>query len=216
MKSSEEVEIPVAAMQLRSNGVEESSVEESSTNSDNDSRPKFRMVANSGGVIENHPYWGNFAIDLDGLKVGRNRKPALRDHDSQRIVGWTHSFEKTDAGLVAEGSFTEATEDGREVLSMLRDGFPWQASVYVPPKRVQRLAEGERAEVNGHQITGPGHIFRESSLREVTFTALGADENTDAAQLSSGAAKVTALFFEEDRHEEMEVRVDQQEVKQEE
>ena len=148
--------------------------------------------------------------------MGRNRKPALRDHDSQRIVGWTHSFEKTDAGLVAEGSFTEATEDGREVLSMLRDGFPWQASVYVPPKRVQRLAEGESAEVNGHQITGPGHIFRESSLREVTFTALGADENTDAAQLSSGAAKVTALFFEEDRHEEMEVRVDQQEVKQEE
>ena len=53
MKSSEEVEIPVAAMQLRSNGVEESSVEESSTKSEKDSRPKFRMVANSGGVIEN-------------------------------------------------------------------------------------------------------------------------------------------------------------------
>jgi len=213
MEKTEEVEIPIRAMQLTSTEVS-GQVEESSVGEKKDTRAKFRMVANSGGVIQ-HPYWGNFAIDLSGLKVGRKKKPALRDHDSQKIVGWTDSFEKTDEGLIAEGTFTEATEDGREVLSMLRDGFPWQASVYVPPKKVQRLAEGETAEVNGHQISGPGHIFRESSLREVTFTALGADENTDAAQLSSGSAKVTAHFFSSEQ-KEMEVQVDQQEAKQEE
>jgi hypothetical protein len=69
-------------------------------------------------------------------------------------------------------------------MAMLADGFPWQASVYVPPQSIEKLDEGETAEVNGRTIEGPGHVFRQSSLREVTFTSLGADENTGAAALS--------------------------------
>jgi len=192
---TEEMQIPTQALRLISPEAAEFSVAEPTDSSDGKTRkPKFRMIANSGAVIA-HPYWGNFAIDLDGLKIGRKRKPALRDHDSQRIVGWTHSIEIGEEGLVAEGTFTESTADGREVLDMLRDGFPWQASVFVPPKRIEKVADGETVSVNGHTLEGPGHVFRESSLREVTFTALGADENTDAAQLSSDTMTIKASVF---------------------
>tara|TARA_R110000751_G_scaffold106803_1_gene202930 strand:+ start:346 stop:1365 length:1020 start_codon:yes stop_codon:yes gene_type:complete len=159
--------------------------------SDEKDRAQFRMVANSGDVIENHPHWGNFAIDFDGLKIGRQRKPALRDHDPQRIVGHTFKIEVTDDGLVAEGTFLD-TKDGMEVQSMMASGFPWQASVYVPPKSIERLEEGESSTVNGREIHGPAHVFRQASLREVTFTSLGADENTGAASLSE--IKINAVF----------------------
>lgn len=212
MKTNEQVEtqIPVHAVLLASNEEAEFSFSEASSEGGKSKKPRFRMIANSGGVIENHPYWGNFAIDLDGLQVGRRRIPTLRDHDSQRIVGWTHSIEKSDEGLVVEGTFAESTPDGREVLDMLKDGFPWQASVYVPPKKIQKVGDGESVDVNGHTLHGPGHVFRESSLREVTFTALGADENTEAAQLSSGNNKIMALVYSESP-ERMEVPVSEQE-----
>ena len=147
-------------------------------------KPRFRMIANSGGVIPKHFFWGNFSVDLDGLRVGRQKKPALLDHDPSRVVGFTDKIEKTSEGLVAEGFFTETTEDGREVLAMAREGFPWQASVYIPPDSIEKVPEGKTAEVNGHTLEGPGHIFRKSWLREVTFTALGADEATEAVALN--------------------------------
>lgn len=213
MSDREEMQIPTQALCLVSPEASGFSVSEPTDSSEGKTRKaKFRMVANSGDVIENHPYWGNFAIDLDGLKIGRKRKPALRDHDSQRIVGWTHSLEIGEEGLVAEGTFTESTPDGREVLDMLRDGFPWQASVFVPPRVIEKVGPNETVRVNGRTLTGPGHVFRESSLREVTFTALGADENTDAAQLSSDTMKIKASVFSVSPIKE-EVPLDQQETK---
>ena len=171
---------------------EDSKFEIFQSDSKDDTRQKFRIVANSGGIIENHPHWGNFAIDLEGLNIGRQRKPALYMHDSSKIVGSTHSIEITEEGLVAEGTFAD-TDHGREVMKLHESGFPWQASVYVPPKQIERLGEGETAEVNGHQISGPGHIFRKSSLREVTFTSLGADENTGTAEFSESIV-INAVF----------------------
>ena len=90
---------------------------------------------------------------------------------------------------------------------MLSDGFPWQASVYVPPKAIERLEEGQTATVNGRTITGPGHVFRESSLREVTFTSLGADENTHAHALSD-TVTINAVFTAQTE----EVSMDQEEL----
>ena len=161
-----------------------------------DEKPRFRMIANSGGVIPKHFFWGNFSVDLDGLRLGRQKKPALLDHDPSRVVGFPDKSEKTDEGLVADGFFTETTEDGRTVLAMAREGFPWQASVYIPPDSIEKVPEGKTAEVNGNTLEGPGHIFRKSWLREVTFTALGADEATAAVALNeSETSTVEASVF---------------------
>jgi dsDNA-binding SOS-regulon protein len=78
---------------------------------------------------------------------------------------------------------------------MAREGFPWQASIYIPPDSIEKVPEGKTAEVNGNTLDGPGHIFRKSWLREVTFTALGADENTHAVSLSNETSTVEASVY---------------------
>ena len=104
---------------------------------------------------------GNLAIDLSGVSIGREKKPALRDHDSDRIVGWTEGINIDEKrGIVAEGIFSEKTEDGRQALELADEGFPWQASIYIPPLVIERVKDGETAEVNGRKIKGPGTIFR--------------------------------------------------------
>lgn len=153
-------------------------------------RTRLRVAANSGKPILGHSYWGNFAIDLDGLELGRQAKPILLDHDSQAIVGYTSKIEKTADGIVAEGEILaedgEEFAAGRRVQALAERGFPWQASVYVPPLSVEYVPSDTFAEVNGHKLEGPGHIFRRSVLREVTVTSLGADENTDAELFGAG------------------------------
>jgi hypothetical protein len=156
----------------------------------------LRVFANSGQPIEGHWYWGNFAIDLDGLEVGRQAKPILLDHDASAIVGYTHTIEKTEDGIVAEGTILSGEGDdfaaARKVSNLAAQGFPWQASVYVPPLSVERVPAGKSATVNGFTLDGPGHIFRKSVLREVTVTSLGADENTDAEMFREGKERIVA------------------------
>jgi hypothetical protein len=159
-----------------------------------DGTKRFRMVANTGKVIPNHWYWGNFAIDLDGLKIGRQKRPALREHDGERIVGFTDAITKSADGLIAEGQFVD-TEYSAEVQKLSSQGFPWEASVYVPPESVERVQAGESVEVNGNTLTGPGAVFRRSRLREVSFCTLGADEDATAAALSH-LPKVAVVYEE--------------------
>lgn len=148
-----------------------------------DAKPRFRVVANSGKPFR-HWFWGNFAVDLSGLQIGRQDLPILRDHDSSRIVGYTEKLSVTKDGLVAEGYLTTSTEAGREVKAMLEDGVPLQASISVPPSSVERVGPAESVDVNGQKLKGPGHVFRKARLREVTVTAVGADEQTSASQFS--------------------------------
>lgn len=148
-------------------------------------KPRFKIKANSGKPIDGHWAWGNFSIDMNGLKIGRQKKPVLRDHDPKDIVGFTDSISVNGKGeLITEGYFTDI--ENNYVLARMKEGFPWQASVYVPPLKIERLSEGDKEIVNGHELTGPGNIFRSAKLREITVTSLGADEDTDASLLSEG------------------------------
>jgi len=174
--------IPKAALRFKE---EEDPVEIlTSTDGEKTKKRKFSMVAHSGRIMLNHWLWGNLAIDLSGVSIGRKKKPALRDHNSNRIVGWTEGINIDEKrGIVAEGIFSGKTEDGIQALELADEGFPWQASIYIPPLAIERVKDGETAEVNGRKIKGPGTIFRKSILREVSFCALGADENTSASAL---------------------------------
>lgn len=152
----------------------------------NDSKQRFWMVAYTGQVIPDHPYWGNLAIDLNGMQIGRQRKPVLREHDVERVVGYTDKL-TTDPnrGLLAEGILTQATPDGVDVIALCQDDFPWQASMYIPPIEIEDVPADSTAQVNGYTLSGPGTIFRRSRVREVSFCVLGADENTNAVALSN-------------------------------
>lgn len=149
-------------------------------------RRPFKGNAHTGKPMQH--YLGNVAVDLKSMRFNRKDLPVLRDHDGQSIVGFTSSIKKTDAGVEVEGQLVGVTAAGREVIDLLDAGVPMQMSVYVPPTKILRLAEGESAEVNGHTVNGPGAVLYGTTLREVTITALGADDLTKAALLSSSDA----------------------------
>ncbi len=153
------------------------------------------MQANSGRVMP-HRWFGKLAVDMKGLSIGKQRKAVLRDHDGSKIAGWSRNISKNDkAGLVAEIEITDVTPSGDEALKLYDAGFPWEASVYVPPQEVQGaveiVPEGAEAEVNGQKLKGPGAIIRKSRLRELTLTAVGVDEKTSVSALSAAGGDLT-------------------------
>jgi hypothetical protein len=153
----------------------------------------FSMVALSGKPLS-HWWYGQLGIDLAGIRM-KQKLPVLMNHRTDLRVGFTTALrvDKT-RGLIAEGSLMLHSEAAAEVMADSDAGFPWQASTYFEPHKVLRLAEGEESELNGGTMVGPGVIFRECTLREVTFTALGVDDDTSATSLSADAGEVVAVL----------------------
>ena len=67
-----------------------------------------------------------------------------------------------------------------EVAKLSDEGFPWQMSVHIDPERVEKLSKNKTTFVNGQKVTGPANIFRNSKIREVSFTPTGMDDRTHA------------------------------------
>ena len=144
---------------------------------------KFKILALSGKIIKDHWWWGNFAIDLQGLKAAKKKMPVLREHERDRIVG-VGETNIDETGMHVEGTFSQKTPDAAEVLALADEGFPWEASIYAVPEKIEYVERDQEAEVNGQKLKGPGAIFRKTIARETSFVTLGADKNTSAASLS--------------------------------
>jgi len=155
-------------------------------------KPRFRMRVNSG-IPMSHPYFQTLGVALDGIEWQSKHIPALLDHDTSRRVGYTTKlYVDEEEGLIAEGVLL-SNEDAAQLRQDSQDGFPWQASCYLAASNVTQLADGEKLDVNGHEVVGPAAIFNEASLREVTFCALGQDPNTSSdATLDDGVSTVRA------------------------
>lgn len=164
-----------------------------------DEQPRtFSMVALTGKPLA-HWYFGTLAIDLAGVRM-KQRLPVLKDHNTEERLGYTTAMRNEPGrGIVAEGRLLQRSPAAQQVLADSADGFPWQASTYLQASKMQRLAEGQSDQVNGYKVDGPATIFRESTLREVTFTALGVDDDTSATPLSATGAddEVAVLQIEE-------------------
>jgi len=177
-------ELPLGAFRCSEEedlGVEDSRRDEGA------STMRMKIVANSGREFS-HWFWKKLVLDMSGARIGRQDKPLLRDHDPKRIAGATTRLWVDGRGrLMSEALLTGVTEDGREAIALTEEaGYPWQSSVYVPPKRVRLLNEGESVKVNGRKFEGPGAVFEDFEIREVSLCALGADENTSAAAMGEG------------------------------
>lgn len=177
-----------------------------SEKSEDDDTPgvPFEMTVYSGEIIPNHWWWGNLAIDLDGIQIYKQELPVLRDHEPDRIVGYTKRIKVEDGKVKVKGYILEDTEDGQEVVKLSRKGFPWQASMYIPPLSIEHVQAGETADVNGKKLTGPGTIFRRSVLRECSFCVLGADKHTEAKALADSDKQNLEIEVFNSNHEEKE------------
>lgn len=143
---------------------------------------RFSGVAYSGGLISQHWYWGNVIFDLGSTRIPE-RVPALVEHDRGQRAGFAALRVASNRIEVAEGVLLD-NEHGREIGNDSKAGFPWQMSVHIDPARTERVEAGKTVEVNGRTVQGPATIFRDNLIREVSFTATGADPDTSARAFS--------------------------------
>ena len=174
---------------------------------------KFNMLAYSGGVIENHWYWGNLSINLEGLKFEKDEYPILMDHDTDKKLGISGK-PVIDNGLrfIEGGNFKFVdTEYSEEFKKLAGQGWPYQASIYALPTKIKRLEEDEEMEVNGYTLKGPNAtVWMEATYMESSVATFGYDRNTKTGMFSGDA---DVLYIEiEGKEEEQEIKTETTEV----
>lgn len=141
---------------------------------------KFSMTAYTGGAMRLGGWPYPVVVDLAGLRVTRKSRPILKDHDRGSIVGHTDDIAITDKSLEVAGVISGVGATAQEVIATSENGFPWQASLGASADRVVFIPEGNTANANGREFKGPVYVARNSTLGEVSFVALGADDDTEA------------------------------------
>ncbi len=178
-----------------------------------DGRPplrRFSMVAYSGGPMQ-PPGWPRpLVVDLSGLTGIDRSRPILKDHNRSLIVGHTESISVRDGQLVVEGVISGAGQVAQEIVASSLNGFPWQASIRATADKVEFLRRGKTAVVNGREVQGPIDIIRQARLGEISFVALGADDNTSAKVAASKEADMQFEQWLEDKGFDIEALKDEQ------
>ena len=166
------------------------------------------MVAYSGKVIKDHWYWGDLAIDTSGMKMSKPEIPILEDHRTDRKIGFgTFVVDENFQIISKKTSFVE-TPYAEEFIKLSDQGFPYEASIYARPTKIQRLSENEEVEVNGYKMKGPGTVWRKSVLRECSIVTFGADANTKSAAMAEDEdveLEVESQKFKEQEEDSMDV-----------
>lgn len=139
------------------------------------------MLAYGGGKLPLANFYHPVVVDLSGLRVSAKSRPILRDHDTSRIVGHTDEITVNSGSIKVSGTVSAANEHAREVVESSANGFPWQASIGASVQKMSFVDKGETVEVNGRKFSGPLYVARQATLGEVSFVALGADDNTSAS-----------------------------------
>jgi hypothetical protein len=160
------------------------------TNSDNDPPQNgFMMTAYTGQILD-MGWLGRYVFSIDGMSA-KSKIPILREHKRDRVVGYSKNAWAENGNFLISGEFSKATRDAKEVLALSKEGYPWQASVGITPKKIKSLdSDKETFVVNGQEVSGPIEIWLESKVGEVSFVSLGADDDTAAIALNepSGCA----------------------------
>jgi hypothetical protein len=146
---------------------------------------RFSMTAYTGGAMMLAGWPHPVVVDLAGLQVagGTKSRPILKDHNRSLIVGHTDAVRIEASQLLVSGVISGAGPVAREIVESSRNGFPWQASLGAVAQAggMEFVPKGKKAAANGREFEGPVHIARRSVLGEVSFVALGADDNTTAS-----------------------------------
>lgn len=143
---------------------------------------RFTMTAYTGGAMQLAGWRYPVVVDLEGLSVGRQRRPILLDHtrDVDFVMGQTDSVTAMNGQLIVAGQVMGESPKARQVIALNDKGFAWQASIGARADQVEFVAEGKTAQANGREFPGPVNIARRATLGEISFVVLGADDNTSA------------------------------------
>ncbi len=145
---------------------------------------RFEMTAYTGGAMQLAGWRYPVVIDLAGLQSSAKPKVFL-EHDRTQRVGHIDAVNITPSQLSVAGVISASGRAAQEVQADAAAGFPWQASLGARAVEVEWVPEGKSAQANGQVFNGPLNVARKSILGEVSFVALGADDNTSAAIAAS-------------------------------
>ena len=151
--------------------------------------PRFNMVAYTGGPMRIAGWRYPVVVDLAGLAIPSQNRPIRFGHDANSGVGHSDSIAVRDGRLVASGVISRDTAAAREVVASAKNGFPWQASIGTSVEQFEFVKETQSVLVNGREFTGPVNVVRRSTLGEISFVDLGADNNTSASVAASAKEK---------------------------
>lgn len=147
---------------------------------------KFSINAYNGGAMELEGFDLPVVADLAGMKVAKSVVVNLH-HDRKSIVGHVTEHVNDGRGIHLEGVVSGAGPAASEVMAAADNGFPWQASIEANRLKLEKLAAGKSATVNGQSFTGPLYIARESNLFGTAFVPHGADDSTTASIAATAA-----------------------------
>jgi len=153
--------------------------------------PTFSIDAYTGGEMRLGGWFDPVVIDLAGMTVSTKPRPILKDHNASIVIGHTTEVEVKGNTLRVDGVVSGAGNIAREVVEAAKNGFPWQASIGATAHRWEEVAAGKTVKVNGKEFAGPLTVVRESVLAEVSFVALGADDNTSVRMAARAAEDST-------------------------
>lgn len=144
---------------------------------------RFTGRAYNGGVMT-VGFYGDVVIDLQGLQVTDKQRPMLKDHNETTPVGHTVGMNGGNGVTIGrdfidiEGLMSVDSPETNVIVGAADAGFEWQLSVGVNPTKLVFVDEDTFIEVNGQEFEGPLVVARESELKEISFLALGADDDT--------------------------------------
>ncbi|MEZ6099987.1 MAG: hypothetical protein R3E01_13545 [Pirellulaceae bacterium] len=157
--------------------------------SDEESRElrRFSMTAYTGGQMTLAGWRHPVVVDLQGMDVGKQNRPILLDHtrDVDFVMGQTDQIAVSGDELRVSGQIMGDSAKAQQVIALADKGFAWQASIGARAADVEFVPAGKTAQANGREFSGPVNIARRSTLGEVSFVVLGADDNT-SAQIAAG------------------------------
>lgn len=153
----------------------------------------FSGVAYSGKEIPLS--WGKIIFDLSGVQIPK-ALPILLNHDHGQLVGFSMAHFVDSEGIHLMGTLSQVTPAAKMVSQLSDEGFPWQMSVHIQSTDIDDIPKNMELTINGNKFTGPGLVFRGNSIRETSFTPVGADSNTSAKVFSLSAQGLTELKLE--------------------
>jgi len=140
----------------------------------------FSGTAYTGVAMRLPNYSLPVVVDLEGMRVPRQRLPILRQHDPERIVGHSEAIELTPQRLKPSGLISGTGPAAAEVLALADNNFPWQLSVGAGVDSMEFVDKEARVTINGRSFVGPLYVARKTTLAEISLVPMGGDAATSA------------------------------------
>lgn len=160
--------------------------------------PTFKMLANTGKPMRLRGFYDPVVVNIKGAKFDKRKTPVIMDHDTSQRVGHS-TAQGIDADrneITLNGVVSSSSQYAQEMVADAKAGFPFQCSIGATILDSTYVPEGKSAKVNGQEFTGPLIVANKVRIREVSFTVLGADNDTEVDVAASQQGNTMNPFEE--------------------